>query len=104
MLTTHSKLRDSRHRFGNNFMSVYIDPNLKKEKAFINVEGDIINKDTKQVLEKNEVETVLPPEAVKSPEVKSNMDDKISSLIESKIASKIDEIVSKKIDEILSKL
>lgn len=88
-------------------MSVYIDPNLKKEKAFINIEGDIINKDTRQILEKNEVETVLPPQAVKLPEVKkeiSTMDDKISSLIEKKIASKIDEIVSKKIDEILSKL
>lgn len=49
---------------------VIISPNIKKESARINVQGDEINPKTKEVLVPKEKEYVPTPEDLKKPEVR----------------------------------
>lgn len=83
-------------------MSVNIASNIKKEKAFIDINGNIINKDTKEIIEPLE-EKYIPPVKTEQTEKKEG-GNKLNELIEKKIASKIDDIISKKIDDILNNL
>lgn len=87
-------------------MNVIISPNnIKKEKAFIDINGNIINKDTKQIIEENKPDYVPPEQPPVPAQIIPKQDGgKLNELIEKKIADKIDEIVNKKIDDILSKL
>lgn len=86
-------------------MSVNIASNIKKEKAFIDINGNIVNKDTKEIIEPLE-EKYIPPAKTEQTEQteKKEGGNKLNELIEKKIASKIDDIISKKIDDILNNL
>ena len=92
--------------------NVILSPNIKKTSVRIDTSGNIIDKDTKQILEANIPEPTFSvdsptvntqPEAPQSPQTNS-FSEKVESMIQSKLASKIDEIVEKKVAEILSKL
>jgi len=84
-------------------MSVTIASNIKKEKAFIDLNGNIINKDTKEIIEPLE-EKYIPPVKTEQAQTETKGNGKLNELIEKKIASKIDDIISKKIDDILNNL
>lgn len=89
--------------------NVTISPNIKKESAFIDPNGNIIDRKTKQIIEENKPDYVPPQKEVKEENkaIKNpykNEGGKLNELIEKKIASKIDEIISKRIDDILGKL
>jgi hypothetical protein len=59
MLATHSFLRDSRHRKGNNFMNnIVMSPNIKKVSERIDTKGNVINPVTKQVIVPNVIEEI----------------------------------------------
>jgi len=92
--------------------NVILSPNIKKTSVRIDTSGNIIDKDTKQILEANIPEPTsidntfsvnTQPEAPQSPQTNS-FSEKVESIIQAKLASKIDEIVEKKVAEILSKL
>ena len=88
---------------------VYISPNIKKTSDRIDTSGNIINKDTKEIIVPNTPEVIdqpvvnTPPEAPQAPQA-SSLSEKVESMVQAKIASKIDEIVDRKVAEILSKL
>ena len=50
--------------FGDNMGGVVISPNIKKESVRISPSGDIIDPNTKQILQKNEPEIVEQPAMV----------------------------------------
>lgn len=101
-------------------MNTFVSPNIKKQSDRIDPDGNIINKRTKQVIEKAEEEDVPPvPEApteeqLQAPHVtaevsrignpKSALSEKIDIMVAEKVASRINEIVDKKVEEILSNL
>lgn len=84
-------------------MTVPMASNIKKEKAFIDIYGNIINRETKEIIEPLE-EKYIPPVKVETTETETKGSGKLNELIEKKIASKIDDIISKKIDDILNNL
>lgn len=57
--------------FGDNMGGVVISPNIKKESVRISPSGDIIDPNTKQILQKNEPEIVEQPAMVEPEPVKT---------------------------------
>ena len=88
---------------------VIISPNIKREKDFININGDFIDQRTKQVIEKKEEDYIPTVEKTEEPktEIKSEAKKdtgKLDLIIENKIKEKIDDIISKRIEKILEDL
>lgn len=88
---------------------VFISPNLKKTSDRIDTSGNIIDKNSKQIISANTPEYVPTPEEIQkttpvTEKPVDSMSEKINKMVEAKLASKIDEIVDKKVADILSKL
>ena len=61
-------------------MTVVIAPNIVKEKAFINANGDIIDKTTKQIIEKNVGEDITQELPQELPQVVQPIEKALSPL------------------------
>lgn len=82
---------------------VVLSPNIKKESVRIDPAGNVINKDTKQIIQPVEPEYVPPTQS--SPEIPTaNPYPPKTSKIDEMISKKIEEIINKKIEEALNKL
>lgn len=83
--------------------NVVLSPNIKKTSDRIDLNGNVINKRTKAVIEKVE-EEYIPPVTTENPLVETRSTSKIDNLINKKVEAKIEEIINRKVEEALSKL
>lgn len=77
--------------------NTYISPNINKTSERIDTSGNIINPQTKEIIQKIEPEFVSPEQPPIPTETKSSKLDDI-------ISKKIEEIINKKIAEALNNL
>jgi len=97
-------------------MTVIISPNIKKVSERIDQYGNVINPRNKQIIRKNEPDSIPEPtpDAKISPttndkpkddkQVNSSISDKINALVEAKIKEKIDAIVEQRVNEALKNI
>lgn len=86
-------------------MNVIISPNIKKQKDFIDINGNIINKDTKEIIQENKPDYIPEEKKEENKNVENTeKQNGLENIIEKKIQSKIEEIVNKKIDDIFSRM
>lgn len=81
-------------------MNVVISPNIIKTKQRINMNGDVIDPKTKQVIQSKEAPYVPPTDASSSTTKADALGDRISQIINEKVAK----IVEQKIEEALKNL
>lgn len=84
--------------------NVIISPNIKKESVRIDPSGNIINPQTKQIIQPVQEEYVPPVVVQPLIDNQSYAQEQKTSKIDDMISKKIEEIINRKIEEALNKL